>query len=192
MSGVALRPYQQEAITAVEQALERGVRRPLIALPTGSGKTVVVASLIAKRGGSALVLAHRDELLRQAAAKIAVAIRRSRSGSGSSPRERDDVAAPVVVGSVQTLAQTRPARAAAATVRHRCCRRGSSRERAVVPQDPRAPGALAADPRGDRHPAALRRQAARRGVGGDRLPARDRRDDPRRLPDRRARHPRRP
>ena len=43
MSGLALRPYQHEAIAAVDAALERGVRRPLIALPTGTGKTCVVA-----------------------------------------------------------------------------------------------------------------------------------------------------
>ena len=61
MSALALRPYQEEAIAAVEEALDRGVRRPLIVLPTGTGKTVVFASLIARRGGSALVLAHRDE-----------------------------------------------------------------------------------------------------------------------------------
>jgi hypothetical protein len=34
-TAVALRPYQAEAITAVEQALDRGVRRPLVVLPTG-------------------------------------------------------------------------------------------------------------------------------------------------------------
>jgi len=106
MSGVALRPYQQEAITAVEAALERGVRRPLVALPTGTGKTCVVASLIAKRGGSALVLAHRDELLRQAAGKIQVADPTLALGVGFVAAERDDVAAPVVVGSVQTLARS--------------------------------------------------------------------------------------
>ena len=33
-SALTLRPYQQEAITAVERALERGVRRPMIVLPT--------------------------------------------------------------------------------------------------------------------------------------------------------------
>jgi superfamily II DNA or RNA helicase len=105
MSAVALRPYQQEAIAAVEQALNRGVQRPLIVLPTGTGKTIVFASLIARRGGSALVLAHRDELLRQAAEKLTVADPTLGLGVGFVAAERDDVGAPVVVGSVQTLAR---------------------------------------------------------------------------------------
>ena len=106
-SALTLRPYQQEAITAIERSLERGVRRPLIVLPTGCGKTLAFAALIARRGGSALVLAHRDELLRQAAAKIALADPTLGLGVGFVAAQRDDVGAPVVVGSVQTLAQTR-------------------------------------------------------------------------------------
>jgi len=106
-TALALRPYQTEAIAAIEQALKRGVRRPMLVLPTGCGKTCVFASLIAKRGGSALVLAHRDELLRQADDKIAAADPTLALGVGFVAAERDDVAAPVVVGSVQTLAQSR-------------------------------------------------------------------------------------
>ena len=69
-SAIQLRPYQQEAIAAIEAGIDRGIRRPLVVIPTGAGKTIIFASLIARRGGSALVLAHRDELLRQAADKI--------------------------------------------------------------------------------------------------------------------------
>ena len=97
-SALTLRPYQQEAIAAVERGLERGVRRPLIVLPTGTGKTCVVASLIATRGGSALLLAHREELLRQAADKIAIADPKLALGVGFVAAHRDDVGAPVVVG----------------------------------------------------------------------------------------------
>ena len=102
---LTLRPYQREAIAAVESAMARGVQRPLLVLPTGCGKTLVFASLIAKRGGSALVLAHRDELLRQAAEKIAIADPTLALGVGFVAAQRDDVHAPVVVGSVQTLAR---------------------------------------------------------------------------------------
>jgi superfamily II DNA or RNA helicase len=104
-TALPLRPYQQQAIDAVEDALRRGVTRPLIVLPTGTGKTQVFASLIARRGGSALVLAHRDELLRQAAEKIALADPTLGLGVGFVQAERDDTTAPVVVGSVQTLAR---------------------------------------------------------------------------------------
>jgi superfamily II DNA or RNA helicase len=106
MSGLALRPYQEEAIAAVEAAVERGVSRPMIVLPTGTGKTGAFAALIARRDGSALVLAHRDELLRQAADKLTVADPTLALGVGFVAAERDDVASPVVVGSVQTLARS--------------------------------------------------------------------------------------
>ena len=43
-----LRPYQQDALTAIEDAVKRGITRPLLALPTGTGKTVVFAHLVGK------------------------------------------------------------------------------------------------------------------------------------------------
>lgn len=62
------RAYQTEAVQAVLSAYERGMRRSLVALPTGTGKTIVFALLLLQqRGGRALVLAHRDELIQQAA-----------------------------------------------------------------------------------------------------------------------------
>ena len=104
-SALSLRPYQHEAVDAVQAAVDRGVKRPMVVLPTGCGKTVLFAALIARRGGSALVLAHRDELLRQAAEKIAIADPTLALGVGFVAAQRDDVGSPVVVGSVQTLAR---------------------------------------------------------------------------------------
>jgi hypothetical protein len=37
-----LRPYQEEAIHAILDAQTRGVTRPLVVLPVGAGKTIVV------------------------------------------------------------------------------------------------------------------------------------------------------
>jgi superfamily II DNA or RNA helicase len=100
-----LRPYQREAIDRVREAEQRGLRRIIVAKPTGSGKTVTFAHLIKERGGRAVVLAHRDELVRQAADKI-------RMVTGIRPgivkADEDEYTAQVVVASVQTLA--RPAR----------------------------------------------------------------------------------
>jgi superfamily II DNA or RNA helicase len=48
---LALRPYQEEALIVIEQAKDRGVTRLLIALPTGTGKTVIFANLIQQRAG---------------------------------------------------------------------------------------------------------------------------------------------
>jgi superfamily II DNA or RNA helicase len=98
-----LRPYQLEAIAAIEEAHRRGVRRPLLGLPTGTGKTVIFADLIRKRGGCALVLAHRDELLAQATDKIRQIDPGARLGLVKA--EANEVEAPVVVASMQTLAR---------------------------------------------------------------------------------------
>jgi len=103
-----LRPYQAEAITAIEQAEARGIQRPLIVCPTGTGKTVVFAHLIARRPGRALVLAHRDELLAQAAGKLRQVDPAAEVGIVKA--ERDEAGAEIVVASVQTLA--RPSRLA--------------------------------------------------------------------------------
>lgn len=101
---VTLRPYQIEAVEAVEQAIARGVTRPLVSLPTGTGKTVVFSTLIQRAGGTALVLAHRDELLRQAADKLQTVAPELGMSIGFCKARENDVNAPVVVGSVQTLA----------------------------------------------------------------------------------------
>ena len=71
--GMELRPYQQQAMEAVLGQWDQGVRRTLLVLPTGCGKTVVFAKIAesAVRSGSrVLVMAHRGELLDQAADKI--------------------------------------------------------------------------------------------------------------------------
>lgn len=103
---ITLRAYQSESIDATFAGWNRGVRRPVVVLPTGAGKTVVFAHLIAKflrenPHKRVLVLAHRDELVTQGAQEI----------KGIAPHlpvgilkgARDDVWAAVVVASVQSL-----------------------------------------------------------------------------------------
>lgn len=68
--GFSLRPYQSEAIAAVIAARRRGVRRQVICLPTGAGKTVIFANLAAKAKRPVLILAHRSELIQQAVDKL--------------------------------------------------------------------------------------------------------------------------
>jgi superfamily II DNA or RNA helicase len=103
---IRMRDYQSEAVAAVETAWLAGVERPAVVLPTGTGKTVVFAHLADKAAthGRVLVLAHRDELVQQAAAKL-----RSVTGGrvGVVQAGSDETDAPVVVASVQTLAGER-------------------------------------------------------------------------------------
>lgn len=102
-SCVQLRPYQHEALAAIEAAEQRGIRRPLVALPTGTGKTILFSALIASRPGRALVLAHRDELIRQAHEKITAVM--PGIDVGIIKAERNEFDRPVVLASVQTLAR---------------------------------------------------------------------------------------
>ena len=67
---IATRPYQREALDAVHKAAAEGLRRGLVVMPTGSGRRSPSPHLIRERGGRAVVLAHRDELVRQAVDKL--------------------------------------------------------------------------------------------------------------------------
>ena len=68
-----LRPYQEEAREAIWREWDDGVLRTLLVLPTGCGKTIVFARVTedcVRNGDRVLILAHRGELLSQAADKI--------------------------------------------------------------------------------------------------------------------------
>ena len=68
-----LRPYQEEARRAVFSEWENGNNKTLLVLPTGCGKTIVFAKIAedsVRHGDRVLILAHRGELLDQAADKI--------------------------------------------------------------------------------------------------------------------------
>lgn len=105
VSEVKLRDYQREAVTAIRTAWNGGVQRPATVLPTGAGKTVVFSDLIMRdlRDGTdrVLVVAHRQELIEQAVKKIKDVAPYLRVGVCKAGI--DQVGAPVVVGSVQTL-----------------------------------------------------------------------------------------
>lgn len=110
MSATTLRPYQQAAREAVQAEWAAGRRRTLLVLPTGTGKTVVFAKIAedcVRAGQRVLILAHRGELLAQAAEKLHAA---TGLRCAVEKAEQSSLAAPqrVVVGSLQTLCQ--PAR----------------------------------------------------------------------------------
>lgn len=100
-----LRPYQKEAETAVLNEWDNGVLRTLLVLPTGCGKTIVFSKVIEDRvraGDKVLVLAHRGELLDQAADKL-----KKSTGLGCAVEKAESTCLGswyrVAVGSVQSL-----------------------------------------------------------------------------------------
>lgn len=102
-----LRPYQAEAKQAILAAWDEGYRKTLLVLPTGCGKTVVFSSVTenqVNKGHRVLIMAHRGELLDQAADKL-----REASGLDSVLEKAESTSLgsflPVTVGSVQSLAQ---------------------------------------------------------------------------------------
>lgn len=102
-----LRPYQKTAIERIEREWESGKRRTLYVAGTGTGKTIVMSGLvhrIASHGGRTLILAHRGELLDQAADKI-----QATTGLACSREQAEHTSLgewnSVTVGSVQTLMQ---------------------------------------------------------------------------------------
>lgn len=72
---MTLRPYQEDALQAITDALDNGLNRVGVSSPTGSGKTVIFASLIPRipedeQKFQVLVLVHNIELARQAQSAI--------------------------------------------------------------------------------------------------------------------------
>jgi len=103
-----LRDYQREAAAALWDGWLSGQQRLAVVLPTGSGKTRIMAALACERvaaGERVLILVHRDELAQQTARTL-----RQVDASvvpGIVKAERNEVGARVVVASIQTLARGR-------------------------------------------------------------------------------------
>lgn len=106
---IKLRDYQTEAVGAALDSIDGGLHSPAEVLPTGAGKTVVFAGVISEWLGRpqlarsrVIVLAHRTELIEQAADKIRSVAPRLQVGIVKA--ERNETLAQVIVASVQTLA----------------------------------------------------------------------------------------
>lgn len=100
---IQLRDYQAEALDRTAAAEERGVRKQLGVAATGLGKTIIFSALAEQRGGRTLILAHRDELVRQAADKVLQVWPDAEVGivkAGDNELDAD-----VVVASVQTVSR---------------------------------------------------------------------------------------
>ena len=105
MSAMTLRPYQQGAREKVHSEWEAGRLRTLTVLPTGTGKTIVFSAVAedqVRAGDRVLILAHRGELLDQAAEKL-----KKSTGLGCAVEKAESSCLNswyrVTVGSVQSL-----------------------------------------------------------------------------------------
>ena len=101
-----LRDYQLDAVARIRATFKSGSRRVLFQLPTGGGKTVCFAYIIAgavKRGRRVLILTHRAEILEQ----IQAAIELTGERFGITAPGFDENDAPVQIASIASLAQPR-------------------------------------------------------------------------------------
>lgn len=101
-----LRPYQEDAVTALLKAWESGTRRPAVVAATGAGKTVMFAHLIAawqlaNVGRRTVVVVHTNELVEQTLNKVRD--NAPHLSTGVVKAARDQITADVIVASVQTL-----------------------------------------------------------------------------------------
>lgn len=109
MSARELRPYQHEAVAAVEEAWSGGMLRPSVVMATGLGKSTVIAAIAARAarsGARVILLAHRAELLTQMADTVAV-VAPDLPPVGVVRGTRNDGHENIVVASFQTLGRER-------------------------------------------------------------------------------------
>lgn len=115
--GFSLRPYQEDMLRAIVAARKGGLTRLLAQAPTGTGKTVTFAAMptwpnlvpsapLPMPAVKMLVIAHREELLDQAADKIQRTHPELRVGIEQGDRVASRFS-DVVIASIQTLAATK-------------------------------------------------------------------------------------
>jgi len=98
-----LRPYQQEAVDATLSYFRKHLEPAVIVLPTGAGKSLVIAELARLARGRVLVLAHVKELVAQNHAKyLALGLEADIFAAGLHRKESQGK---VVFGSVQSVAR---------------------------------------------------------------------------------------
>ncbi len=102
-----LRPYQQAAVDAVYKHLRSKDNNPCIVLPTGTGKSVVIAKIVSDSvqqwNGRVLILAHVKELLEQNSGKVKAFCPDIPIGIFSAGLKSRDTEEPVIVAGIQSV-----------------------------------------------------------------------------------------
>ena len=101
------RPYQSEAVEAVYEHLRTKDNNPCVVLPTGTGKSLVLAQIakdsVEKWNGRVLILAHVKELLEQNADKIRKLCPELKIGIYSAGLRSRDTTEQVIVAGIQSV-----------------------------------------------------------------------------------------
>lgn len=102
-----LRPYQRAAVDAVYEHLRGKENNPCVVLPTGTGKSLVIAQVVRDAvqnwNGRVMVLAHVKELLEQNADKLRRLAPELKIGVYSAGLNRRDTGEQVIVAGIQSV-----------------------------------------------------------------------------------------
>jgi len=104
-----LRPYQEEAVHAVYEHLQSREDNPCVVIPTGGGKSLVLAQIcsdaVLRWGGRVLILAHVKELLQQNADKLHRLAPDVNFGIFSAGLKSRRTKEPVIIAGIQSVYQ---------------------------------------------------------------------------------------
>lgn len=100
---IQLRDYQNECVETVLSEFKSGINAQLIVLPTGSGKTILMAAIAKEFNKRTLILAHREELITQTIEKFQLFW--PGVDIGICMGDRDEIHCQIVVGSVQSCSR---------------------------------------------------------------------------------------
>jgi DNA repair protein RadD len=97
-----LRPYQEQAVSAVFGALDRG-EHPVVSIATGGGKSLIAAAVAARIPGRVLVVTHRQELLEQNGEELLRYAPGTSLGYYSAGLGKRDISQRVIMGGLQSI-----------------------------------------------------------------------------------------
>ena len=106
---LTLRPYQEEAVAAIYRHLRERDDNPCVVIPTGGGKTPVMATVcrdaVGRWNGRVLILAHVKELLEQAREKLHQVAPEMwmRTGIYSAGLKSRDTEHPIIIAGIQSI-----------------------------------------------------------------------------------------
>ena len=98
-----LRPYQQQAVDNTIDYFKQSRDPAVIVLPTGAGKSLVIAEIAKMARGRVLVLAHVKELVEQNFLKFSA--HSQNAGIYSAGLQKKQSTEKVIFGSIQSVAR---------------------------------------------------------------------------------------